>query len=57
MKLEINARGNGACALCVSNGDCGVRRLLASGVEEAEAESAMEIVVYSCPYFSEKECS
>jgi hypothetical protein len=54
MKLEINPRGNGACPLCASASDCRIRRLLASSVEEAESESEMEIVIYTCPYFSER---
>lgn len=55
MKLEINPRGNGACPLCVARGDCRIQRLLAVGAEKAEAEAEMEIVIYSCPYFSEAE--
>jgi hypothetical protein len=57
MKLEINTRGNGACPLCSACGDCRIQRLLSSGIEEAEADSSMEVVVYSCPYFSEREDS
>jgi hypothetical protein len=34
-----------------------MHKLLAAGVEGALAEMPMELVVYSCPYFSEKECS
>ena len=55
MKLEINPRGNGACPLCSATGNCRIHKLLASGVEEAEADSEMEIVVYTCPYFSERD--
>jgi hypothetical protein len=55
MKLEINMRGNGACPLCAANGDCRLHKLLASGLGEAKSESEMEIVIYSCPYFAEKE--
>jgi hypothetical protein len=54
MKLEINQRGNGACPLCSSSADCRIHKLLASGVEKASAEAEMEIVVYSCPYFTER---
>jgi len=54
MKLEINQRGNGACPLCSSSANCRIQRMLASGVEKAGAEAEMEIVVYSCPYFSER---
>ena len=57
MKLDINTRGNGACPLCSSSGNCRIHRLLSAGVEKANAESAMELVVYSCPYFSEREGS
>ena len=53
MKLEINSRGNGACPLCASGGDCRIHALLEGGVSEAGADSEMEIVVYTCPYFSE----
>jgi hypothetical protein len=54
MKLEINARGNGACPLCSLNGKCTIRKALAAGVEKSLADTAMEIVIYSCPYFSER---
>jgi len=54
MKLDINTRGNGACPLCKSAGNCRIHKLLSSGVEKAGADSAMELVVYSCPYFSER---
>jgi hypothetical protein len=54
MKLEINARGNGACPLCSAQGNCRIHRNLAAGVEKGLADSPMEIVIYSCPYFSER---
>jgi hypothetical protein len=57
MKLEINPRGNGACPLCSAASDCRLQRLLAEGVEQAGADSEMEIVVYTCPYFSERQGS
>jgi hypothetical protein len=57
MKLEINPRGNGACPLCAAAGDCRIQRLLADGVEKTAAEAEMEIVIYSCPHFSEREDS
>ncbi len=57
MRLEINSRGNGACPLCSASGDCRIQRMLAAGVVEAGAATEMEIVVYSCPYFSEREGS
>jgi len=54
MKLEINSRGNGACSICATLGDCRIHRSLASSVEEARADSEMELVIYACPYFSER---
>jgi hypothetical protein len=57
MKLEINPRGNGACPLCAVAGDCRIRGLLEGSVAAAGADSEMEIVVYSCPYFSERALS
>ncbi len=56
MKLEINPRGNGACPICVSNGNCRIQRKLADNVDplDPSGDDGMEIVVYSCPYFKEK---
>jgi hypothetical protein len=54
MKLELNARGNGACPLCSSVGNCQIRKNLAIGVEGCLADASMELVIYSCPYFSER---
>jgi len=56
MKLEINPRGNGACPICVSHGNCRVQRKLADNVDSLgpSGDDGMEIVVYSCPYFKEK---
>jgi len=54
MKLEINGRGTGACALCASSGACRMHALLQAGVKQAAADSEMEIVIYACPYFSER---
>jgi hypothetical protein len=54
MKLEINARGNGACPLCSSLGNCRIRAMLAAGVDNCLAESPMELAIYSCPYFTER---
>jgi hypothetical protein len=34
-----------------------MHKLLAAGVEKTQADSAMELVVYSCPYFSERKGS
>lgn len=54
MKLEINTRGNGACPICAVGDNCRIQKLLCSSVEKAEADGEMEIVVYTCPYFSER---
>jgi hypothetical protein len=54
MKLEINGRGNGACPLCGASGDCRIHGLLAAGVADASGDSELEIVIYSCPYYTER---
>jgi len=56
MRLVINARGNGACPLCVHNNSCRIQRKLADNVDPLglSDDDEMEIVVYSCPYFTEK---
>lgn len=56
MKMDINPRGNGACTICLLTHDCRVRRLLIANADSLEggADEAMEIVIYSCPYFREK---
>ena len=56
MRVEINPRGNGACPLCGHDASCRLKRLLSGSLEDVTdaAESGMEIVVYSCPYFAEK---
>jgi hypothetical protein len=57
MKLEMNARGNGACPLCSALGNCRIRDMLAAGVDSCRADSPMELAIYSCPYFSERASS
>jgi hypothetical protein len=54
MELVINTRGNGACPLCSALGNCRIIKALAAGVEKSLADTPMEIVIYSCPYFSER---
>jgi hypothetical protein len=56
MRIEINPRGNGACPLCASHGNCRIQRRLADNIEPINApdDDELEIVVYSCPYFKEK---
>ena len=55
MKLDINPRGNGACPLCAANSDCRIQRLLAAGIEKIGDDFEMEIVVYTCQYFVERQ--
>jgi len=55
MKVEINARGNGACPICKSSGKCRVQDMLKKSMAEFSSENnPMELVVYSCPGFREK---
>ena len=55
MKLELNSRGNGACPICNSNGNCRVQDTLKKTMETFSNEgNPMELVVYSCPQFQEK---
>jgi hypothetical protein len=55
MRLVINPRGNGACLLCSASGDCRIQRLMTAGVEKIGSDSDLEIVIYTCPYFVERE--
>jgi hypothetical protein len=55
MQIEINSRGNGACPLCGSNGNCRIQDTLANAMAGFSSEDdPMELVVYSCPRFQEK---
>jgi hypothetical protein len=55
MQIEINSRGNGACPLCASNGNCRVQDTLITAMITFSSENdPMELVVYSCPQFQEK---
>jgi hypothetical protein len=55
MQLEINSRGNGACPLCNSNGNCRVQDTIEKAlVVFANENDPLELVVYSCPMFQEK---
>ncbi len=55
MQVDINPRGNGACPLCVQHGSCRVQKALVASTDGIpDRDSAMELVVYSCPYFKEK---
>jgi hypothetical protein len=55
MKLDINPRGNGACPLCAANGSCRIQRLLTDGIARMGEDFEMEIVVYTCPHFVERQ--
>jgi hypothetical protein len=55
MQIEINSRGNGACPLCSSNGNCRIQDALQNTMAVFYEEGdPMELVVYSCPQFKEK---
>jgi hypothetical protein len=55
MQIEINSRGNGACPLCASSGNCRIQDTLAASMKVFSNENdPMELVVYSCPQFQEK---
>jgi len=55
MQVEINSRGNGACPLCNSSGNCRVQDSLYKSMSLfSESGNPMELVVYSCPQFEEK---
>jgi hypothetical protein len=55
MKLEINPRGNGACPICARNGACKLQKLLAASIEKEGDGSELEVVIYTCAKFSEKD--
>jgi len=57
MKLDINPRGNGACPLCERLPDCRIReRLIASVAEISDRNgSGIEIAIYNCSFFTEKD--
>ncbi|MCL2129523.1 MAG: hypothetical protein FWH35_04115 [Treponema sp.] len=55
MKVNINARGNGACPICISSGNCRVQDTLNESMSAfSMSDDPMELVVYSCPQFQEK---
>ncbi len=55
MKVEINPRGNGACPICVANGNCPLQQRLGASLESMNGKEAeMELAIYSCSYFKEK---
>jgi hypothetical protein len=55
MKVEINPRGNGACPICIANGNCPLQQRLGGSLASMNGQdSEMELVIYSCSYFKEK---
>ena len=66
MKVLFSPRGTGACPLCKKETRCPIRNSFSSGLEslqfqtetDASPEGAgkpLEMVIYICPYFQEKE--
>jgi hypothetical protein len=53
MKIEINPRGNGACPLCIKNGNCRITRALTNATKAVKQPDKLEIVIYTCPDFEE----
>jgi hypothetical protein len=56
VKVEINNRENGACPLCVRNGNCVLHKTIrrALGDYDGKSNNEMELVIYTCPRFKEK---
>jgi hypothetical protein len=55
MIVEINSRGNGACPLCASSGNCRIQDTISKTMTAFSSENdPMELVIYSCPGFREK---
>jgi hypothetical protein len=56
MQVELNSRGNGACPLCTYTGNCQVQDTIKESLETfSSEENPMELVIYSCPNFEEKD--
>jgi len=54
MKVEINPRGNGACPLCKTSGNCRVQDTLNNAMKDySDENNPFEMVIYSCPRFQE----
>lgn len=56
MELNFNIRDNGACPLCRKEENCLILRRLMASVKgfKDKNHTAMELVIYTCPYFIEK---
>ncbi|MCL2179639.1 MAG: hypothetical protein FWB83_00780 [Treponema sp.] len=56
MHIELNSRGNGACPFCSISGNCQIQETLRQTLDVfTSEENQMEIVIYSCPRFEEKQ--
>jgi hypothetical protein len=56
MQVELNSRGNGACPLCAFTGNCQIQDTITDTLGAFSIEdNPMELVIYSCPNFDEKE--
>lgn len=56
MNIELNSRGNGACPICVQHNHCRIQKALIDAVKPFNhEETQMELVIYTCPYFKEKD--
>ena len=55
MQVDINPRGNGACPICLSSGNCRIQDMLTQTLDNfSKGDSQIELVVYTCPQFQEK---
>jgi hypothetical protein len=56
MLVEINVRGNGACPICKFTDNCNIQETLKKALEQYSGEdNIMEMVIFSCPKFREKQ--
>jgi hypothetical protein len=57
MQVELNPRGNGACPFCTTAGTCPVQKTLGESLNKfsSDDDNTMELVIYSCPFFDEKD--
>jgi hypothetical protein len=55
MNIYINHRGNGTCPNCRYRDDCSIHTTLTDtlGKKGKHKQTEMEIVIYSCPYYTE----
>ena len=57
MNLELNPRGNGACPICLHLKDCVIRKRLITSIADVTSPDGegMEIAIFACPSFTEKD--